>query len=86
MRLPFEEELSPEERIRRIREFQQLPTDEKWRRIFEVMAAGLEYVRNSPQREEYERYFEEQEEEWRRVQRELFARHALVDNNPTDAQ
>ena len=86
LKLPFQLEGSFEERAQRCAEFQRLSTDEKVRRIFKVMEAGFEYVRNSPDREEYERYFEEQEAEWWRIQQTLFVRHAQVSDNPTDAQ
>ena len=46
-----------------------------WREMAAMMAFGLEMVRTSPRRAEIERRMQDQEEEWRRIQRELFARY-----------
>lgn len=64
-----------EEARKRATEFLRLSPDERWREIAALMAFGLEMVRQSPHRAAIQRRMEEQEQEWRRVQKELFARH-----------
>ena len=64
-----------EEARKRAAEFQRLSPDERWREIAALMAFGLAMDRSSPQREAIERRVDEQEQEWRRVQKELFARY-----------
>ena len=75
MDLPLKFPDHHEEARKRAEEFQRLSPDERWREIAALMAFGLAMVRSSPQREAIERRMDEQEQEWRRVQKELFARH-----------
>jgi hypothetical protein len=63
------------EAARRAAEFQRLSPDERWRELAALMAFGWSMVRSSPRREAIEKRMQEQEEEWRKIQRELFARH-----------
>ena len=60
---------------RRCAEFQRLSVDERIRQIVALMALGWSLVRASPRRAEIEKKMQEDEAEWRRIQRELFARH-----------
>jgi hypothetical protein len=75
MDLPLKFPDRMEEARKRAEEFQRLSPDDRWREIAALMAFGLAMVRSSPQREAIERRMDEQEQEWRRVQKELFARH-----------
>jgi hypothetical protein len=75
MDLPLKFPDRHEEARKRAAEFQRLSPDERWREIAALMAFGLAMVRSSPQREAIERQMDEQEQEWRRVQKELFARY-----------
>ena len=75
MDLPWKFPDPMDEARKRAAEFQRLSPDDRWREIAALMAFGLAMVRSSPHREAIERRMEEQEQEWRRVQKELFARH-----------
>jgi hypothetical protein len=75
MELPWKFPDPMDEARKRAAEFQRLSPDDRWREIAALMAFGLAMVRSSPHREAIERRMEEQEQEWRRVQKELFARH-----------
>lgn len=75
MDLPLKFPDRMEEARKRAEEFQRLSPDDRWREIAALMAFGLAMVRSSPQREAIERRMDEQEQAWRRVQKELFARH-----------
>jgi hypothetical protein len=55
--------------------FQRLSSDDRWREIFALMAFGINTVRSSPNRQAIERQMAEQEQQWRDIQTELFARH-----------
>jgi hypothetical protein len=59
----------------RAEEFRRLTPAERWREILALAEFGLEMVRSSPRRSDIERRWTAQEEEWQRLQRELFARH-----------
>ena len=75
MDLPLKFPDRHEEARKRAAESQRLSPDDRWREIAALMAFGLAMVRSSPQREAIERRMDEQEQEWRRVQKELFARY-----------
>jgi hypothetical protein len=75
MDLPIQFPDRHEEARRRALEFQRLSSDEKWQRIAALMAFGLAMVKSSPHRAAIEKRMEEEEQEWRRVQKELFARY-----------
>jgi hypothetical protein len=64
-----------EEARKRAEEFQRLSPDERWREMGAMMALGWAMVKASPHRAAVERMMEEQELEWQRIQKELFARH-----------
>jgi hypothetical protein len=65
-----------EEARKRAQEFQRLSPDEKWQKIAELFANGWAIVKASPHRAAIERRIEEDEKEWRRIQKELFSRYA----------
>jgi hypothetical protein len=75
MELPLKFPDPMEEARKRGEEFQRLSPDDRWREIAALMAFGLAMARSSPHREAIERRMDEQEREWQRVQKELFARH-----------
>jgi hypothetical protein len=75
MELPYHFPDPLEEAARRAREFQRLPPDERWRQIAVLMELGLTMARSSPRRHWVEARLEEQENEWRRIQQELFRHH-----------
>jgi hypothetical protein len=52
--------------------FRRLSPQERLRHLNDVLQAGLHLARISPNREANDRLFLEQENEWRRIQRELF--------------
>jgi hypothetical protein len=64
-----------EEAARRAEEFARLSPEQRWREIAELFACGWAMVRASPNRQAIEKRFADQEEEWQRIQKELFARH-----------
>ena len=64
-----------EEARKRAAEFQRLSPDERWRAIADVIESGLELIRSSPHRKAIERVTAEREEEWKKIQKELFRRH-----------
>jgi phosphosulfolactate synthase (CoM biosynthesis protein A) len=64
-----------EEARKRAEEFQRLSPDERWREMAAMMAFGSAMVKASPRRAAIEQRMEEQEQEWQRIQKELFARH-----------
>jgi hypothetical protein len=64
-----------EEARMRSEEFQCLPTDERFRQLAALMAFGWRMVRSCPNPQAAEQRLDEQEERWRQIQRELFARH-----------
>jgi hypothetical protein len=66
----------PQEEARlRAAEFQRLSPEDRWREIAALMAFGWRMVRSSPRRAAIEQRMDEQEREWQRIQKELFARH-----------
>jgi hypothetical protein len=75
MELPLKFPDPMEEARKRAKEFQRLSPDDRWREIAALMAFGLSMARSSPQREAIERRMDEQEREWQRVQKELFAQY-----------
>ena len=75
MDLPWRFPDPQEEARKRAAEFQRLTPEEKWREMAAMMAFGWAMVRASPRRAAIEQRMEEQEREWQRIQRELFARH-----------
>ena len=76
MELPFCFPDPLEQAARRADEFQRLPREARWREIAALMEFGLAMTRQSAQRDWIEQRFAEQEAEWQRRQRELFAAHA----------
>ena len=64
-----------EEAYRRAQEFRQLPPEGRWREIAALMEWGLNLARTSPQRAAIEQRWQAQEEEWQRIQQELFAQN-----------
>ena len=57
--------------------FQRLSSTDRWREMAAMMAFGWRMVRTSPRRAEIERRMQAQENEWRRIQEELFARYGV---------
>jgi hypothetical protein len=56
-------------------EFQRLSPSDRWNEIAALMAFGWATVQSSPHREAIERQMSAQEQRWREIQTELFARH-----------
>ena len=75
MDLPLKFPDPQEEARKRAEEFQRLSSTERWREMAAMMAFGWEMVRTSPRRAEIERRMQEQEEEWRQIQQEIFVRY-----------
>ena len=76
MELPLKFPDHHEEARKRAAEFQRLSPDERWRAILDVIESGMVLIRSSPHREAIERVTAEREREWKRIQQELFRRHA----------
>jgi hypothetical protein len=76
MDLPLKFPDRHEEARKRAAEFQRLSPEDRWREIAALFAFGWAMVRSSPQRAAIEARMDEQEREWQRIQKELFARHA----------
>jgi hypothetical protein len=64
-----------EEAYRRAQEFRRLPPEGRWREIAALMEWGLNLARSSPRRAAIERLWQAQEEEWQRLQQELFVQY-----------
>ncbi len=71
-RFPSEVEVIREQ----VRQYRLLSPSERMLAIFDLMASGLALLSQSPQREAAQRLRDEQEQEWKRIRRELFKRHA----------
>jgi hypothetical protein len=56
-------------------EYRRMSDTERILRIFRLMEGGKKLMECSPKREFAKQWRDGQEAEWRRVQRELFARH-----------
>jgi hypothetical protein len=75
MNLPLQFPDAKEEARRRAAEFQRLSAEERWREMAALWAFGWAVVRSSPRRAAIEDRMQDQENEWRRIQEELFSRH-----------
>jgi phosphosulfolactate synthase (CoM biosynthesis protein A) len=75
MDLPLKFPDPQEEARKRAEEFQRLSSTDRWREMAAMMAFGWEMVRTSPRRAEIERRMRDQEDEWRRIQQEIFVRY-----------
>jgi len=75
MDLPWKFPDPMEEARKRAAEFQRLSPDDRWREIAALFAFGWATVKASPRRAAIEARMEEQEREWQRIQKELFAKH-----------
>lgn len=75
MDLPLKFPDHHEEARKRAAEFQRLSPSERWREMAAMFALGWTMVKRSPRREAIEQRMEEQEREWQRIQKELFARY-----------
>jgi phosphosulfolactate synthase (CoM biosynthesis protein A) len=75
MDLPLKFPDPQEEARKRAEEFQRLSSTDRWREMAAMMAFGWEMVRTSPRRADIERRMRDQEDEWRRIQEEIFARY-----------
>ena len=62
-----------EEARARAQEFQQLSPDGKMQWMLDVLGAGIFLLNHSPNRAQADRVFQAREEEWQRIQRDLFA-------------
>ena len=58
-------------------EFQKLPSEERFRILFEHIAAGMRLMEQSPNKAESERLQAAQERQWQEIQKELFRRHGV---------
>jgi hypothetical protein len=59
----------------RAQEFQRLSPEARFQEIFALMALGLNMARSSPRREAIEQRWLDEEQAFRQVQREVFAKH-----------
>jgi hypothetical protein len=75
MDLPLKFPDRHEEVRQRAAEFQRLSSTERWREMAAMFALGWTMVKRSPRRAAIEQRLEEQEREWQRIQKELFARY-----------
>ena len=75
MKLPWRFPDPMDEARKRAEEFQRLSSDDRWREMAAMLAFGWATVKSSPRREAIERRMEEQERDWQRIQKELFARY-----------
>ena len=75
MELPLQFPDPQEVARQRAEAFQRLSSTERWREMAAMMAFGWEMVRTSPRRAEIERRMQDQEDEWRQIQQEIFARY-----------
>jgi len=55
--------------------FRRLSPRERFLRLLDLIGCGVKLLEHSPQREAGRRLRLLQEEEWQRIQKELFARH-----------
>jgi hypothetical protein len=70
----------PEERDKIYREvlaYRRLSPEERSKAILDVIALGAAMMEESPHREAMLRLQQDHEEEWKKVQKELFARHGI---------
>lgn len=74
MNLPLRFRDHHKEARKRCQEFQRLSMDDRWREMAATMAFGWAMVKASPRRAFIEQRMDEQEREWHRIQKELFAR------------
>ena len=58
----------------RAEQFRRLTSDERWGQIAALMAFGLNMAYSSPRRDAILQRWEAEEDEWRRIQKELFAK------------
>ena len=75
MHLPLTFPDPMDEARKRAAEFQRLSPSDRWREMAAMFALGWTMVKRSPRRAAIEQRLEEQEREWQRIQKELFARH-----------
>src|SRR5437899_3007467 len=64
-----------EEAYARAQEFRRLPPQGRWQEIAALMEFGFSMVRSSPRRAAIEQRWNDQEADWQRIQRTLFAQH-----------
>ena len=57
--------------------FSRLSPDERFQAILDVIALGAAMMKESPHREAMLRLQQAHEEQWKKAQKELFARHGL---------
>jgi hypothetical protein len=55
--------------------YQRLPPTERFLALVDLIASGATLLAASPRRDAAARLRQDQEEEWRRIQKELFTRH-----------
>jgi hypothetical protein len=75
MDLPIKFPDRHEEARRRATEFLCLSSDDRWREMAAMFALGWSMVMRSPRRAAIEQRLDEQEREWQRIQKELFAQY-----------
>lgn len=56
-------------------EFQRLTPDERIKEIGRIFELGMAMIRSSPDREAIEKRIDEEKEQWKQIQREIFARY-----------
>jgi DNA-directed RNA polymerase specialized sigma subunit len=64
-------------RAKRADEFQRLSVDERFKRISEETARVWQLINSSPDREEILKEIDAEEEEWKRIQKDLFDRFGV---------
>jgi hypothetical protein len=74
MKPPFQYPEPHDEQYISTEEFQKLSSSERFSAIAAVIEGGWKRLAELPNREEIERYMDEQETEWQRIQSDLFRR------------
>jgi len=76
MSVPLQFPDAQEEARKRAEEFQRLSPDARVRELLDTIETGMVLIRESQNRLAIDRLHLEREQQWQRVQRELFRHHA----------
>ena len=63
--------------FREAQEFRKLTSTERWRTILDLLASGARLLAHSPNREQGEQLRQQDEQQWRKIHKDLFARHGF---------
>jgi hypothetical protein len=75
MNLPYRFPREADTIFERAKAYRRLTPTERFLRIVDLIASGFTLFEHSPHKEASRRWRQAQEDEWQRVQKELFARH-----------